>query len=141
MKFNYVRIFTLFILLVGVGVFTSCSSLNGGDSEGNDTEAAFVGKWKLVKATFTGEVAEATDFAGFSIALNSGGNYVLTNPTAFPTPTGAAGTYQSGAGFITFDAGTSVNLVSLSGNTMVWEWQVSKPGKITATYRYTFERM
>lgn len=140
MKFNYVRIFTLFILLASVGVFTSCSSLSG-DDNGSDITAAYVGDWKLVKATFTGEVAEPADFAGFSIALNSAGTYILTNPTAFPSPTGAAGTYQSDNSFITFDTNVSVNLVSLSGNTMVWEWQVSQPGKITATYRYTFERM
>lgn len=140
MKFNYVRIFTLFILLISVGVFTSCSSLSDNSNDDN-ADAAYVGDWKLVKATFTGEVAEAADFAGFAIALNSEGTYVLTNPTVFPTPTEVAGTYQSSADFITFDATTSVKLVSLSGNTMVWEWQVSKPGKITATYRYTFERI
>jgi hypothetical protein len=140
MKFNYVRILTLFILLVSVGVFTSCSSI-GSDDEGGSANAAYVGDWKLVKATFTGEVAEAADFAGFAISLNSEGTYVLTNPTAFPTPTEVAGTYQSSDSFITFDTNISVKLVSLSGNTMIWEWQVSKPGKITATYRYTFERI
>ncbi len=141
MKFNYVRIFTLFILLVSIGVFTSCSSLSGDSNGGNDTNAAYVGDWKLVKATFTGEVADEAEFAGFSIALNSGGTYVLTNPTAFTTPTGVAGTYQSSGRFLTFDTGTEVNVTDLSGNTMVWEWQVSKPNKTTATYRYTFERM
>jgi hypothetical protein len=140
MKFNYVRIFALFILLVSVGVFSSCSSVSS-DKNNDPTDAAFVGDWKLVKATFTGEVAEAADFAGFTVALNSEGTYVLANPTAFPSPTLVGGTYQSSTGFITFDTGVAVRLTSLTGNTMVWEWQVSKPGKITATYRYTFERM
>lgn len=140
MKFNYVRIFTLFILLVSVGVFTSCSSLSGGDGNGN-TDTAYVGDWKLVKATFTGEIADEAEFAGFSIALNSGGTYVLTNPKAFTTPTGSAGTYQSNGRFLSFDGSAEINVTELSGNTMVCEWQVSKPGKITATYRYTFERM
>lgn len=139
MKFNYVRIFTLFILLLSIGVFTSCSSLNG--SGDDNTNAAYVGEWKLVKATFTGEFPDAADHAGFSIALNSGGTYALTNPTAFPSPTEMNGSYTSDNQFLIFDTGVSVNVVSLSGNTMVWEWQVSQPGKVTATYRYTFERM
>ncbi|AFM04506.1 hypothetical protein Fleli_2124 [Bernardetia litoralis DSM 6794] len=140
MKFNYVRIVALFILLVSVGVFTSCSSFNG-DDENDTTGSAYAGDWKLVKATFTGETAEAADFAGFSIALNSAGTYVLTNPTAFPSPTEIAGTYTSTGQFLIFDGSVEINVTSISGNTMVWEWQVSKPGKITATYRYTFERM
>lgn len=138
MKFNYVRIFTLFILLLSVGVFTSCSSLNGGDNNGQDS--AFVGKWKLVKVTLTGETPDVSEFQGFSLDLNSGGTYVLANPTGFPSPTGVAGTYQSDGRFLVFNPGTSVE-ASISGNSMVWEWQVSKPNKITATYRYTFERM
>jgi len=134
------RVAMFFVLLLSVATFTtSCSSFGGGGD--TPTDAAYVGDWKLVKATFTGEVAEPADFAGFSIALNSAGTYVLTNPTTFPSPTGVAGTYQSDNSFIIFDTNVSVNLVSLSGNTMVWEWQVSQPGKITATYRYTFERM
>lgn len=139
MKFNYVRIFALFMLLISVGIFSSCSSLS--DNGDDNTNAAYVGNWKLVKATFTGEVADATEFEGFTISLNSTGTYVLTNPTAFFSPTNMAGTYQSTAGFLTFDTGTAVNLVSMSGNSMTWEWQVSKPGKITATYRYTFEKI
>ncbi len=140
MKFNYVRIIALFILLVSTGLFTSCSSFSN-DNGGNTTDAAFVGNWKLVRATFLGEIADPADFAGFSIALNSGGAYALTNPTNFSSPTSASGTYQSDNQFLTFDTGVSVRLVELSGNTMSWEWQVTKPGKVTATYRYTFERM
>lgn len=140
MKFNYVRIIALFILLVSTGLFTACSS-SSDDNGGGANEAAFVGEWKLIKATFTGETANPSEFAGFSIDLKSAGTYVLTNPLGFPSPTGLAGNYQSDDQFLTFDATTSVRLVSLSGNTMSWEWQVSKPGKITATYRYTFERM
>lgn len=140
MKFNYVRIFTLFILLASVAIFTSCSSLTS-DNKNNDTNAAFVGDWKLVKATFTGEIAAPADFAGFSISLKSNNSYLLTNPTAFPSPTAQVGTYQADGGFLTFDTNVAVRLVTLSGNEMTWEWEVSKPGKITATYRYTFERM
>ncbi len=141
MKFNYVRLFTLFILLISVGVFTSCSSLSDSDEDDNNTNAAYVGNWKLVKATFTGEIAEASEFAGFSIALNSAGTYVVTNPTAFPSPTGLAGSYEISNRFLTFDSDMAVNLTAISGNSMSWEWQVAKPGKITATYRYTFEKM
>ncbi|WP_375562853.1 hypothetical protein ACE193_10115 [Bernardetia sp. OM2101] len=139
MKFNYVRIVALFILLVSVGVFTSCSSLN--DTDGDNTDTVYVGNWKLVKATFTGEVADPSEFAGFSLALNSEGTYVLTNPTAFSSPTGVAGTYTSTGQFLIFDGNVEINVTSIDGNTMVWEWQVSKPGKITATYRYTFEKI
>jgi len=135
MKFNYVRIFALFILLVSVGMFTSCG--HGGDTSQN---SPFVGSWKLVKVTLTGETPDVSEFQGFSIALNSAGSYSLSNPTNFPSPTGAAGTYTSNAGSLSFNPGNSVQ-VSISGNTMVWEWQVAKPGKTTASYRYTFERM
>ncbi len=140
MKFNYVHILSFFMLLT-VGVFTSCSSLNN-DSKNNDTNAAFIGEWKLVKATFTGEVATPADFEGFVIELKSDKSYVITNPLAFPSPAAAlAGAYQNDEGFLTFDATVSVRLATLSGNSMTWEWEVAKPGKITATYRYTFERM
>jgi hypothetical protein len=139
MKFNYLRIIALFVALATVGMFASCSSNNGGGGEG-ETTAAFVGSWTLVKVTFTGETAQPSDFQGFTITLGATKNYSLANPLAFPSPTNAAGTYQSANGSLSFDTGTSVRLVSTSGNTMVWEWEVSRPGKITATYRYTFER-
>lgn len=140
MKFNYLRIVALFILFVGVGAFTSCSSLTN-DGQDDDVNTAYVGDWKLVKATFTGEVAEASDFAGFTIALNSSGTYVLTNPSNFASPTEAVGTYSVDGNLLTFTPGAQVAVMSMSGNTMTWEWQVAKPGKMTATYRYTFERI
>jgi hypothetical protein len=142
MKFNYVRIFTLFILLVSVGVFTSCSSISDNDDDTDTSVNALAGNWKLVGASFSGgEVADASEFEGFTLAFNSTGTYELTNPKSFYSPTAASGTYQSSGQFLTFDGGTSVTLLSLGGNSMVWEWQVSRPGKITATYRYTFEKI
>ena len=137
MKLNYMRLLALFIALAVASMFSSCSSLNDGD--GDEVASAFVGSWTLVKATFTGETAQPSDFEGFTITLTSGGTYSLTNPLSFPSPTNIAGEYQASSGFLTFDGGTSVRATS-TGNTMVWEWEVSKPGKTTATYRYTFER-
>lgn len=140
MKFNYLRLVALFLMMIGAGAFTSCSSLSDG-GEGTGTDSAYVGDWRLVKATFTGEVPDASEFAGFSIALNSEGTYVLTNPTNFPSPTAQAGVYVIEGAFLIFDGATEVAVTGVSGNSMTWEWQVARPGKITATYRYTFERM
>ncbi|WP_291724372.1 hypothetical protein [Bernardetia sp.] len=142
MKFNYLRIAALFILFIGVGAFTSCSSLTNDSNDDDNANAAYVGEWKLVSATFTGETAEPADFAGFAIKLNSTGTYVLTNPNNFTSPTDdLVGTYNVNGSFITFNPGAEVNVTGIGGNTMSWEWQVAKPGKMTATYRYTFERI
>lgn len=138
MKLNYMRIIALFIALATIGMLASCSNSDKGEETG--TNAVFVGSWTLVKATFTGETAQPSDFQGFTVTLTSGNTYSVTNPTNFPSPTSIAGEYQAGGGFLTFDGATSVRLANVSGNTMVWEWEVSRPGKTTATYRYTFER-
>ncbi len=141
MKFNYVRIVTLFLLLASVGVFTSCSSLTGDDTD-NNANSAYAGNWRLVKATFLGEVPDASEYAGFSIDLNSTGTYNLTNPTGFPSPTaGLSGSYQTNGNFLIFDGDIEVNVTSINGNTMTWEWQMVKPGKASSTNRYTFQRI
>lgn len=138
MKFNYVRILAFFILLISVGAFTSCSSLTS-DSNGV-TDGAFVGSWTLIKANYGTEVAEQSSFQGFTVSLNSSNSYVITNPMSNHVPSKLSGTYEASNGLLVFDGSTSVRLVTLSGNTMTWEWEVSKPGKQTTTYTYTFER-
>ena len=138
MKFNYVRTLAFFILLISVGAFTSCSSLTS-NSDGV-TDGAFVGSWTLTKANFGTEVADPATFQGFTVALNSSNTYVITNPQSNDVPSKLSGTYEASNGLLVFDGSTSVRLVTLSGNTMTWEWEVSKPGKQTTTYTYTFER-
>ncbi|WP_338761459.1 hypothetical protein WAF17_15545 [Bernardetia sp. ABR2-2B] len=139
MKFNHVRIFAFFILLIGVGAFTSCSSLSQDTDEA--TNGAFVGSWKLTEAKFGSETAKPESFAGFVVALNSSNTYVITNPTSFPVPSKPVGTYEASGGSLIFDGSTSVRLVNTSGNSMTWEWEVSIPGKATTTYIYTFTRI
>jgi hypothetical protein len=98
------------------------------------------GTWKVTYAKFGDEEAPAGMYDGFLIVFKSNGSYSVTNPkgSAVTPTTAPTGTWKEGArNTVIFDGTVTVREVSgtLRSNKVVFEWEVSIPGKVTTTYR------
>jgi hypothetical protein len=102
------------------------------------------GTWKVAYAKFGDEEAPAGMYDGFTIQFKSATEYITVNPKGAITPASLpTGQWKQGTGnIVVFDGNITVREVSstLSSNKIVFEWEVSIPGKVTTTYRIELVR-
>lgn len=102
------------------------------------------GTWKVSFAKFGDEDAPNGMYDRFTIQFTSNGNYVTVNPNGAISPALlATGKWTQGTGnTIVFDGNITVREVSrvLSASKVIFEWEVSIPGKVTTTYRVELVR-
>lgn len=104
------------------------------------------GTWKVIYAKFGNEEAPRGMYDRFQILFKNG-TYALTNPDgAITFALANAGKWQAVSNSnrsIIFDGQITVKEVSslLSSNKLIFEWEVSIPGKVTTTYRIELARI
>jgi hypothetical protein len=102
------------------------------------------GTWKVSFAKFGDENAPTGMYDGFTLRFTNDGNYLRVNPNGAISPALLAnGKWVQGTGnSIVFDGNITVREVSvaLSNSKLVFEWEVSIPGKVTTTYRIELVR-
>lgn len=105
------------------------------------------GKWKVAFAKFGDQEVLQDLYARFLISFRSDGTYSVTNPDGILTPsnlpTGASGVWlEISKNTIQFDKKVIVREVSqtISNTKIIFEWEVTIPGKVATTYRLELVR-
>ncbi|TAH20417.1 MAG: hypothetical protein EAZ08_06150 [Cytophagales bacterium] len=105
------------------------------------------GKWKVSSAKFGNQEVLQDLYARFLITFRSDGSYSVNNPDGILTPsnlpTGASGVWvEITKNTIQFDKKVIVREVSqtISPAKIIFEWEVTIPGKVTTTYRLELVR-
>ncbi len=102
------------------------------------------GIWKVSYAKFGDEEAPAGMYDGFTIQFKSTTDYITVNPKGAITPAILpTGKWKQGSGnTVVFDDNITVREINrvLSNSKIVFEWEVSIPGKVTTTYRIELVR-
>ncbi|MCS7019038.1 MAG: hypothetical protein RMJ87_06425 [Cytophagales bacterium] len=103
------------------------------------------GTWRVNSATFGNEEAPLNMFADYRITFRPDGSYQVTNPAGAPSFTrNASGKYMAFDRLLTFDDGVTVareiSTGALNPNRLLFEFDVTLPGKATTTYRFELVR-
>ena len=105
------------------------------------------GRWKVSAARFGNQEVLQDLYARFLITFRSDGGYSVNNPDGILTPsqlpTGASGMWvEITKNTIQFDRKVIVREVSqtISATKVIFEWEVTIPGKVTTTYRLELVR-
>jgi hypothetical protein len=129
--------------------FLLCLFLTSCTPVGNSIEVTLTsilaqggGKWKVAYAKFGDQEVSQTLFTRFLLEFRDGGIYVVTNPDGVLSPaqvlSGSSGKWQEiQKSLIQFDGKVTVREVSptLSSGKVIFEWEVTVPGKVSTTYR------
>jgi hypothetical protein len=132
-----IKIVLSFLLFLGVialactpeQIATTLASILSGGS----------GTWKVVYAKFGDEEAPRGMYDRFTIQFKNNGTYNVVNPDGSVAFTSSlSGSWKEGSNnTVIFDGTITVReLKNLrAANKLVFEWEVSIPGKVTTTYR------
>ncbi len=105
------------------------------------------GKWKVSFVKFGDQEVSQALYTRFQLEFRSGNIYVITNPDGVVSPSqilsGSSGRWvEITKNLIQFDGKTTIREVSqsLSSTKVIFEWEVTIPGKVTTTYRMELVR-